>query len=240
MTDRLLAFKARVGSWEYNLQTETSDEDFKEFILPTFDDLYYGKMYSNQVIGEKEDVDTHDIRKLPELFVKANLNFLEVLYSTKIEINPLFEEEINEIFAMRDDIVTMNLPQLYKSCRGMHKNKMSLLEKGTEGTMHLVEEFGYDTKQAQHAFRCENFLVRFANLGFKNFEDAIRYGGLAKDLMTNIRSGEFTLERFRSHMHYYDTEFIPQFELQYQQPFNEDVKKKLDGIIYQMVRKAIK
>ena len=44
--ERKVVFKALVGSHNYNLNDETSDKDYKYFVLPTFDDLYTGKMFS--------------------------------------------------------------------------------------------------------------------------------------------------------------------------------------------------
>ena len=40
--DRQWLIKALVGSHNYNLNTETSDKDYKVFVLPTFNELYKG------------------------------------------------------------------------------------------------------------------------------------------------------------------------------------------------------
>ena len=73
-------FRALVGSHNYN-NTPESDKDYKIFIAPTFDDLYFNKQFSNSIIGETEDYDIHDIRKVSHLWWKANVNFIEVLFS---------------------------------------------------------------------------------------------------------------------------------------------------------------
>lgn len=236
--NRRLAFRGRVGSHEYNLNTKDSDEDYKVFVLPTFDELYYNKTYSSQEIGLKVDVDAHDIRKLGDLFTKANLNFLEVLYSDDVKVNPEFPI-LNEIFGMRDEIVVMNLAQLFRACRGMSKNKMSLLEKGTEGTQHLVDLHGYDTKQAQHAFRSLNFLNRFYRTEFKDFKKAIWYDSYEKVTMMSIKNGEFTLNEFREIMEDYNDAISTLEETYTNNSFNGDTKQKLDSIIYEVVKKSI-
>lgn len=82
-----MAFKALVGSHNYNLADENSDKDYKMFVLPTFEDLYKGKMYSKQIIGETEDLDVHDIRKIVNLFYKSNINFIEVLFTNELHVN---------------------------------------------------------------------------------------------------------------------------------------------------------
>lgn len=76
-------FRALVGSHNYNLNTETSDYDYKVFVAPTFDDLYFNKQYSKSIIGEEQDLDIHDVRKVSNLWWKANVNFLEVTNSYK-------------------------------------------------------------------------------------------------------------------------------------------------------------
>ncbi len=92
MKDRKIVLKALVGSHNYNLATgvsvhsdtgiafPASDKDYKVFILPTFEDLYNGEMYSEQIIGEKVDWDIHDIRKLSSILFKANINPINTMY----------------------------------------------------------------------------------------------------------------------------------------------------------------
>ena len=43
---RIAVLKALVGSHNYNLNTESSDKDYKYFVLPTLDDLYDGTIFS--------------------------------------------------------------------------------------------------------------------------------------------------------------------------------------------------
>ena len=71
-------------------------------------------------------------------------------------------------------MMKMNLKYLYDACIGMHYNKMKYLEKGTEGTKHLVEKYGYDTKQAVHAWRILDFLRAFADNEFTDFIKTIK------------------------------------------------------------------
>ena len=40
-------FRVLTGSHNYNMNTPESDKDYKIFVLPTFDDLYHGKEFSN-------------------------------------------------------------------------------------------------------------------------------------------------------------------------------------------------
>lgn len=233
-------FRALVGSHNYNLQGEGSDKDYKIFVAPSFDDLYNNEQYSKSIIGEDIDLDIHDIRKIPRLFYKSNVNFLEVLFSEEIkvddsEINVL----INQIFAMKNEVARMNLPYLYNACIGMYITKMKLLEKGTEGTKHLVDKYGYDTKQALHAFRILDFLRRYALYGFTDFKKAIWYGNgePTKQFLMNLKNGHFALEEFRTIAQdlFEDTE-AHYSELYKRQEVDEDTYNKLSEIIRNIVQ----
>jgi predicted nucleotidyltransferase len=202
-------FRALVGSHNYNLNTPESDKDYKIFVAPTFDDLYFNKQFSSSIIGETEDYDIHDIRKVSHLWWKANVNFVEVLFSEDVYLNK--ELDINTrnylqtIFYHKDEIARMNLPYLYDACVGMHITKKKQIEKGTAGTQHLVDKYGYDTKQALHSIRILDFLRRFADTEFTDFKKAIWYDDedSNKQYLLDIKNGEFDKK------HYYaDAEFM--------------------------------
>lgn len=235
--EREFLLKALVGSHNYGLATKESDRDYKVFVAPTFEDLYLGKTYSKQIVTDTEDHDIHDIRKLVSLFYKANVNFLEVLASSSV-ITAC--EEVEDIFALKKDIFRMNLPYLYNSCRGMHLNKMKLLDKGTEGTLHLVEKYGFDTKQALHAYRCLKVIVDFEATGFEDFDGAIRYSGDDLEFMMEIRHGKFRREAYEKFIdHYFHSTFVHLEEKYRSQPVNEELRMHLESIIMDLVKRKI-
>lgn len=236
---REIILKALVGSHNYGLNTPESDKDYKVFVLPTFEELYYGQRYQQTVIGEAEDLDIHDVRKLSDLLFKANINYLEALASTEFCI-PNGNLEMKQIYNMRDEIFKMNLPYFYNACQGMHYQKMKQLLKGTEGTQHLVDKYGYDTKQAQHAFRSLKVPVDFAKANFENFQEAIQYEGEELEFMQSIRNGAFTAEEFTEMVETYKEEnFNPLSELYGKQPVNFELKEKVDTLIMQMIKRKL-
>jgi predicted nucleotidyltransferase len=199
-------FRALVGSYNYNLNTETSDKDYKIFVLPTFDDLYFNKMFSKMEIGELEDYDIHDIRKLNSLLWKTNINFAEVLFSDEIVINDEdsknYEgyspttELVQTIFSLKNELIKMNLQYLWNASVGMHIRKKSAMHKATSGTVDLVEKYGYDTKQAMHSLRVLYVLQRFADNDFKDFKKAIWFDNndpQRKELL-DIKKGKYTYD----------------------------------------------
>lgn len=195
--DRRVLYWCLVGSHNYNLSGADSDRDYKVFVLPTFEDLYYGKHYSAARISTNIDYDVHDIRKLALLLWKANINFIEVLFSEESRILA-FNERMERILGERERLARMNLPYLWDACQGMYFNKFRQLERGTEGTQHLVERYGYSTKEALHCYRCLDFLERYHANGFTNFKQAIWYeDGPERDRLLQIKQGAYTLHEFK-------------------------------------------
>jgi predicted nucleotidyltransferase len=240
--------KILVGSHNYNLNSPTSDKDYKVVFLPTFDDLYSKKEYSHpQIITDIADYDFHDVRKLENVWWKANINFLEMLYSEETHFHPGIDYRTHmnmlRLFEMRDEIVTMNLPYLFDACIGMHINKVKLMHKGTAGTMHLVEQFGYDTKQAQHAWRVLNFLIRYADNDFKDFKKAIWYENHETDriLINNIKEGfhediDYMKEVLDIYKKYVEENYA---EIYKSRESNLETQAKLQNIIKEIVKENI-
>jgi len=195
-------FRALVGSHNYNMNTPESDKDYKVFVSPTFDDLYFNKQFSRTYIGNIEDFDVHDIRKTSNLWWKANVNFVEVLFSEDIiiaeNILPETKKLLEEMFFMKHDIAMMNLPYLFDACIGMHITKKKQVNKGTEGTQHLVDKFGYDTKQAMHSIRILDFLRRFSRVGFLSFKQAIwyNYEDPGRQYLLDVKGGKYSKDEY--------------------------------------------
>lgn len=240
---RKVAFKSLVGSHNYNLNTPESDKDYKVFLLPSFDDLYFNKTFSKNYIGETEDFDAHDIRKCSSLWYKANVNFLEVLFSEKFRVNSNLCERskqlIYQLYDMRNDIAKMNLKYLYDACIGMHYNKMKYLEKGTEGTQHLVDKFGYDTKQALHAWRILDFLRAFADNGFNDFKSAIWYSedNIKRKFLLDLKNGTYSLNEYKEIVANTFNHVEENYKEKYRsQKLDEDTNNKVLEIIKELVR----
>lgn len=243
MNKRTILIKAQVGSHNYNLNDSGSDRDYKVVIAPNFNDLYESTMFSKDRIGKTFDISVHDVRKMPNVWKKANINFLEILFSKEIIINPVLDKKTRglllEILSMRNEIAMMNIPYLYNSCVGMFENKMSKLTKGTEGTAHLVEQYGYDTKQAQHAYRVLDFLERYKDTDFRDFGKAIWYDNNdpSREILVAIKKGEYSIGEFiniaRKKQEYINTKVAPEYKCR---SANGDTLKKLTGIIKEIVR----
>ena len=238
--ERKIILKTLVGSHNYNLNDNNSDRDYKIFVAPTFDDLYSGHIHTKSHVGESEDYTIHDIRKIPQLFWKSNINFIELLYSKKIDYNASIFPEIDAMFKLRDKLVKMNLPYLYNACFGNAHNKYKNLEKGTSGTQHLIEKFGYDTKEALHCYRMFDFLQRFSKTNFNNFQQAVSYEGQEREFMFGIKHGNYTLIQFKEMVMRLKTEVETNIKPHYseQKPQHEFLDE-LNYLIKDLVRKNI-
>ena len=233
-------FKSLVGSHNYNLDTEESDRDYKMFFLPTFDDLYNGEDFYQKYLSEEEDIEAHDIRKVIHLWCKANVNFIEVLFSEEVKINPKLDNKTSnllmQIVEMKNKIAKMNLPYLFDACRGMHFQKMSKLEEGTSGTQYLVDEYGYDTKQALHAYRILDFLEKFHSNRFVSFKQAIWY---EDSHLLEIKHGKYSLEEYQELVNN-KLEEVQELEEVYKGfDIDEATNDKLQSIVKEMVKEHI-
>lgn len=239
--NRKILFQALVGSHNYNLNDENSDLDYKIFTLPTFDDLYSSQQYSKAEVGITADYDVHDVRKLVDLLWKSNINFTEVLFSSSVmmDIVNLRKEThflLKELFDLRDDIAVVNLPYLYNACVGMHYSKMKLIYKGTAGTQHLVDKYGWDTKQGMHAYRSLDFLERFAGNNFTSFKDAIYYDNDERFTLLRIKYGEIPLIELREIIDNKLERLEESYKPEYQIEPNTMIKNKLEHIIKQIIK----
>lgn len=202
--NRVPVLKVLVGSHNYNLNTPESDKDYKLFVLPTFDDLYSGKDYTQSILSDEEDMVIHDLRKLSHLFYKSNANYLEVLYSKDLQILLPKEhksyQDLIELINKREDICKMNMPYLFNACKGMYRSyRRAMFNKNSD----YVESLGYAPKQAMGAYRIMDFLSRYKQfirinaqhpfaLAIDYFDDNEKYE------LLNIRNGIYSLEQINA------------------------------------------
>ena len=242
---RMELFTALVGSHNYNLNNENSDRDYKTFLIPDLDDLYYKQdAKEKSETSESKDIDYHDVRQMVYRFSKANVNFLEVLFSEEIKVSqelPMWAKyAVSEIMSMKDKIAVMNLPYLYDACLGMKHNKLKLIDKGTESSKHLVEKYGYDTKAAMTSYRILDFLQRFADNDFKDFKKAIWYKDHQKVLLNAILRGKFTKEEVIKLIANKENDLDKLYKEKYKSvPFNEETYKELEDILKDLIKHSI-
>lgn len=239
---RNVAFKVLVGSHNYNLNTENSDRDYKYFVIPTFDDLYEGVECHENVVTESEDYSIHDIRKLPHLLWKSNINFTEIMFSRDFREGVESARELCAVLnSRREELATMNLPYFYKACRGMSLQKQKDMLKDSPGRHESFEKFSYDTKSACHALRILSFLIRMKKNGF-HFGESIWYGSEdeERDFLLRIKAGAYSLEEVKHFIRAYEYEAAKCEEVFATQKPNESIATTLKGLVKQVVKKGIR
>lgn len=195
-----LSFEALYGSHNYKLNREDSDVDMMYYYNPSFKDLYVGRMAESNIEDRSSDRKHHDIRKLPLLFYKANVNFLEILYSCQV----VKHDGLYDLLAtVREDIASMNIPYLFDGCMGMFNRNYQNFQRDA----HYVDrEDIFDPrthakklgKHASGAYRILDFAERYANQGFKDFGKALAYDANVPqdkafiDVYMAMRNGEFS------------------------------------------------
>ncbi|ABZ83832.1 hypothetical protein HM1_0723 [Heliomicrobium modesticaldum Ice1] len=188
LAGRDIILSARVGAHNYNLDDADSDEDWKHLVLPNFDDLYLKRAFAAAKTSPACDYTAHDLRRFAELVRKGNPYFLEVLFSRQWRIHDRHKAFGQALLDRRDGLAAMNRAGLYRNCLGTAKEKMRTLRKGTEKTLPLVRRYGYDTKEALHAFRLLDLLARYADSGW-DFGAALWYDGPSRQQMLAIKKG---------------------------------------------------
>ena len=236
-----LFMSALVGSHNYNLNTETSDKDYKVFVFPTFDDLYNKKEIAKSKVSNDLDYEVHDIRKLSQLWWKANINFIEVLFSQDIRYH--IDENNNLVQFIeqnKNELATMNLPYLYDACMGMSLRKQKDMITDSPARHNNIEKYGYDTKSACHTIRVLDFLVKLVQCDF-SFGKAIWYNNndIKRDSFLAIKRGMYTLEEIQ-YMIAICTKNADNIKGIYkQQSPNTRLKEQLDGVIRKQCYEAI-
>ena len=222
--ERQIVFKALTGPRNYNLNIEL-DENYKTFVMPTFNDLYESIMY----IGQK----SYDIRKLPNFIQQSNLNFLEMLFSKDITGD---NELVDYLRWHRFELSKTNLHDLYYLCINNSdylKSKM----------INQSVKKGYDSKTACEAIRLLDFIIRLAKYDF-NFEKALWYGNssgneIQRCFLMNVKFGKYDIEEIYEFLSEYREKAIQYKNLFIHQKVNSNELNQLNEFIKNYVKKGI-
>lgn len=185
---RDVIFGAVTGSYNYNLNEAGSDKDWHFLVLPSFEDIYTGRLYTDAKVTPTLDYTAWDIRRFSEQLWKSNPNVLEMLFSIDERFpDSEFEDEMRLILTMRDRLVKMNLPYLYKAGMGIVHNEIKEMDRRNPD---LLQEFGYNTKIAMHAYRTLLTLKEFGESGFTDFGGALHCDKDKREMLLAIKHGE--------------------------------------------------
>lgn len=194
----LLAYRGSIAHGTYEPSSEPGSIDDKDAIgvaVPGLDHYIgqrqFGSRGTVEIVSDPWDIVVYEARKAIHLLAKGNPNVLALLWLERplyIDLTPPGERllEARDLFATRSTFhpfMGYARAQLLKMERGAFKGYMR------EKRQRLVEQHGYDTKNAAH-------LIRLLRMGIEFLRD----GELqvtrpdASELLA-IKHGEWTLDR---------------------------------------------
>ncbi len=246
-----ICFAVLQGSQNYNLDTYQelyeSDFDWKVFVYPTFEDVYYGRKVSKTVEYEFGQFELKDIRLFPELLSKMNSSYIELLYT-----DFFFGETFVQFREYADQLVSERICLLVKTLMGMALEKQNALCKPYSGLIDKLERFGgYDPKQLHHAYRIKYMLCRLYNR-FKaeelvDYKNVLEFdaGSAAHEHLMDVkvhgvsskleaeRQMEDVVNKCKFVYDYFWKDKQPNFEIK------SDTLNKIEKLVYELVKRRI-
>ena len=104
------------GSQNFGYDTELSDKDYLQFILPTWDNIVNNKLISYETKSNIDNgiIKVKDIRLIKSMISKANVNDLQFLFAQEQKNT----EILNWFYSHKQELVRINLPYIFKSNQG--------------------------------------------------------------------------------------------------------------------------
>lgn len=234
------------GSQNYQLDTPESDVDTKLIVVPSFKDIAMNAkpVSTTHIRANNEHTDWKDIRLYKECFRKANLNFVEILFTESALVNPIYIDEWTRLIDNREKIVRMNPYRAVRSMMGIALEKWHAMEHHYPSRMEFIEKYGYDMKQTHHLLRIRYFLDKY--IEGTPYNDCMVPDNETREMLIKVKSPTnplYTLEEAReigqetiNHIKEVTEDFCsnnPEHE-------DEEMKWLLDDVTYQIMRIAVK
>lgn len=188
--DRIVCL-ALQGSQNYGLDYEGSDIDTKLIVTPTFKEIAmnHKPVSTTHIRTNDEHIDFKDIRLYIQTFRKQNLNFLEILFTPYLIVNPIYKNEWDKLIDAREAIAHYAPYQAIKAMQGVAKEKYFAMEHHYPARTEWINKFGYDPKQLHHLKRVEEYLERYIN--GESYKDCLH--PKEPELLKSIKQGCYTL-----------------------------------------------
>lgn len=243
-TGHEIVFLALQGSQNYGLDVYSdnyvSDIDTKAVILPSFEDICKNRepVSKTLVLPNNEHCDLKDIRVMFKCFEKQNVNFIEILFTKYIIINPDYEDFVKELLSMNEEIAHINFNQALKCMAGMSKEKLKAMEHPYPNTEEKIKKYGYDPKQLHHILRMKDFIIKYIN-GRPYSECLIPEN---PEYLKEIKTKPIPLEEARelAKKTDKDTEMLKALNLRLDSSVNKETLEKMSDLTYKMLKRYYK
>ena len=230
-------FTALQGSQNYGLADQDSDIDTKTLVLPSFEELVFARKAVSttlEVAPTIEHADVKDVRLMFDCFRKQNINFLEILFTKYVDVNPVFREHYYELYNAREDIAHLNMYQNLRATIGHMEEKYLKFKHPFPAAMPKIEKFGYDPKQLHHMVRMKEFLIRFFVDGDK-YEDCL-YSKNPGTLIA-LKRGVLPYEEaciMRDEIKLWSDEFLAEWKLKLKNEEDSKTSKFMNDLVLNM------
>lgn len=229
------------GSQNYGLDVYNdeyqSDIDTKAIILPTFNDFILGKepISATLVLENEEHIDVKDIRVMFTMFRKANISYIELLFSDFYIVNPKYQHLVDQLWEIRDDII--DYPRLFKAIYGMVLEKRKALCHPYPTIEWKINKWGYDGKQLSHLIRLYLVLQKIDEYGYLNKSIYLVNGKDKQDLI-NIKENklDFPIETIIAIADKYCEEAKRLVDIMIEDEWREPSIDKLNNILIKALR----
>lgn len=152
------------GSQNYGLATLESDVDTKTIVLPSMAGLISGEQISTELRMLDGSIDNcKDIRLMFDNYFKANINFLETLFTPHYLCAEKYLPEFTLLRSQRNLIANCQPHRVLMGALGMARQKFANFDHPYGGKMPLIEKYGYDPKQLHHLARLYYFIESYCD-----------------------------------------------------------------------------
>lgn len=189
------------GSQNYGLDYEGSDIDTKAILLPSFEDFVLNAkpISTTHIMENNEHCDFKDIRLMFETIKKQNVNFVEILFTPWMILNPKYEDLFRPVLENRERIAKYSNYAGVNCIVGMALMKQKAMEHPYPTILDKIEKYGYDPKQLHHAVRMRDFLERY--IAGVPYEDCLKPSSEAmRQHLMELKRGVLSLGEARELM----------------------------------------
>lgn len=229
------------GSQNYGLDTPQSDIDTKLIILPSFDDIVRNRkpISTTHIRANEEHIDMKDIRLYFKLFLKQNMNILEILFTPYCVLNEQYVDHWECLRLFREEIARYNLYLNAKAMKGIAMEKYHALEHPYPSKKQILEQFGYDPKQLHHILRIAEYFACFVT--DVPYEDCLQTRG--PEYLKKVKQGMYSLDEARIKAKA-AIDFIAKLsdnfcEKHPKEEYNQEVEELLYTVQYNVLKQSI-
>lgn len=232
------------GSQNYLTDTYSdiykSDLDTKAIVLPTIEQIAANKkpVSYTHVLPNEEHIDIKDIREMFRNFKKQNLNFLEILFTDFMIVNPKYQALVDELISIREEIAYYDPKAFVAACTGMCYDEQKRALRETPARKDTIQKYGYSPKSLSQIIRLSLTVEKY--IQHESFKQCMEVAG--PDYLRRVKEGCYDKDTALKLIAHYLTETTKLYKDFCTQDIaiNSDVSKKLDKICLAAIKQFLR